>query len=340
MRHSRHRTHRRELNGKDGFAYGKLGSNSKQNAPTYNLQRLEPVDVREVWLNEDEHFTPWLASDQGLDLLSEWVGMRLKGARCEVKVGQFRADIVCNEVSDPANTATVVIENQLGASDHDHFGKLLTYASGTQSAIGIWIATDFAPEHLDAVRALNRSPDRPISLYCVQVAAWRMGRSSAVAASFNVLVRPDAPNQDSPQLVPTLNITGILNQFWSRFQEAMAEGPDWKPRHTRYASYMSYEIGDERACLSVVREPWRNRVRLYIFRGKQSLFKALKRDRRSINRELGDTAWWSSTDQRSSIDLCSPAHLYDQSKWDEEIEWMIDKLQLLDRVFRNRLERL
>ena len=305
--------------------------------PQVKLRRLEPVNVRDIWPNEEEYFTPWLASEEGLALLSEWVGIPLTHARREVNVGQFRADILCTEVSDPANTATVVIENQLGPSDHDHLGKLLTYAFGTQAAIGIWIATDFAPEHLEAIRAWNQPPDRPVSIYCVQVSAWRIGQSHTAAATFNVLVRPDSPNAAAPRLVPTADLAGILNQFWSRFHKEMAKGPGWKLRHAKNPTYMSYEIGDRRACLSVVREAGRNRARLYIFRGNESLFKALKRYRGAINRELGEPVWWSSNDRRSSIDLSGPAHLYDRSKWDEEIEWMSDKLQLLDRVFRHRL---
>lgn len=304
-----------------------------------NLGRLEPVNVRDIWPNEAGVFTPWLASRKGLWLLSEWVGVPLDDARTEVQVGQFRADVVCKDLSDPESPATVVIENQLEPSDHDHLGKLLAYACGTQAHSGIWIATDFAPEHLDAVRAWNRTKDRPVDLYCIQLAAWSIDRSRPIA-TFNVLVRPDSSKSRVMHLTSTDSHSGILNQFWSQFHEKMAtDGPGWKPRHKWDETYRSYEIGHPGACLSVVRDLARNRARLYIFRGNRWLYDALQRDRKAINRELGGRVrWCPSETERCSVDLGWPAHLYDRSKWDEEIEWMIDKLQLLDRVFRKRLE--
>ena len=43
-----------------------------------------------------------------------------------MEVGQFYADIVCRNITD---NSLAVIENQLGETDHDHLGKILTYAA-------------------------------------------------------------------------------------------------------------------------------------------------------------------------------------------------------------------
>lgn len=324
--------------------YQARGSRPTRKTRAEKLSRLERVDVRETWPNEEHDFTPWLASDRGLQLLSEWLGLLLEQGVPEVEVGQFRADVVCRDFSVPEHPTTVVIENQLGPSDHDHLGKLLTYANGLQADTGIWIATDFAPEHLDAVSAWNSPPDRTVDLYCVQLATWRIGRSRDIAATFNVVVRPDAPYLIAAQFEPSAIDTNILDQFWSRFHDVMTtKGPGWEPIHTRYETYRSFDIGHPAACLSVVRDfdIGRNRARLYIYKGNDLVYRELERDRRLIDRELGDRTDWndgSEDSERSSIDLRCPAHLYDRSKWDEEIEWMIDKLLLLDRVFRRRLE--
>ena len=308
-----------------------------------HLGQLRSVDVRDIWPNEEDDFTPWLASRKGLRLLSEWVGVPLEDAQTEVQVGQFRADIVCKDVSDPETPVTVVIENQLEPSDHDHLGKLLAYACGTQAHSGIWIATDFTPEHLDAVRAWNRPPDRPVDLYCVQLAAWSIDGSRPIV-SFNVLARPEASKSRPTYFESTASHSSVLNQFWSSFHEVMVtDGPGWTTRHVWDETFRSFEIGNKGACLSVVRDLARNRARLYIFRGNRWIYDELKRDRMSINREIGGQVRWrkgKSDNERCSIDISRPAHLYDRSRWDEEIEWMIDKLQLLDRVFRERLASL
>ena len=45
--------------------------------------------------------------------------------RRETRIGRFRADLLCR---DRATGGAVVIEAQLGPSDHSHLGQLLTYA--------------------------------------------------------------------------------------------------------------------------------------------------------------------------------------------------------------------
>lgn len=42
------------------------------------LGRLERVDPRKVWETEDRHFTPWLAQEDNLRLLSEAIGIELE----------------------------------------------------------------------------------------------------------------------------------------------------------------------------------------------------------------------------------------------------------------------
>ena len=43
-----------------------------------NLGKLERIDLREVWNNETDDFTPWLATQANLDDLSETLGMQLE----------------------------------------------------------------------------------------------------------------------------------------------------------------------------------------------------------------------------------------------------------------------
>lgn len=90
---------------------------------------MRVVDAREVWRREDEGFSPWLVKN--LDLLDEILGTKLELIGREKPVGPFFADLLC--VNKKNNNSLVVIENQLGLRDHDHLGKLLTYAAGLQA---------------------------------------------------------------------------------------------------------------------------------------------------------------------------------------------------------------
>ena len=302
------------------------------------IGQLEPVDVRSIWPNEEANFTPWLVEDEGLRLLGEWVGMRLTSGDPEVNVGRYRADVVCTDMSDPRNPAKVIIENQLGPSDHDHLGKLLTYASSSGANAGIWVATDFAPEHLAAVKAWNEPPDRTVGLYCVRVAAWRIGQSAA-APTFDVLIRPDTQGLGTLQLAPIANIRTTRRRFWIKLRQTVQSRGYHASRTSDWREYQRFEIGHPIACLSVTRETSRSGARLYLRGGwHQEVFNTLEEDRTNIDEALGAMPEWIPGDDHCTVGFIRDSHFFDESKWGEEIEWMIDRLSLLYRVFKPRLD--
>ena len=112
------------------------------------------MDIRDVWSDEAQNFTPWLAEEDNLALLSETLDMELEFKEKEKSVGPFRADILCK---DTANDSWVLIENQLDETDHKHVGQLITYSAGLQAVTIIWIARDFADGHRATLDWLNES---------------------------------------------------------------------------------------------------------------------------------------------------------------------------------------
>ena len=92
-----------------------------------DLARLQRVDLRDFWRDEAREFTPWLAQAVNLQLLSDAIGIELELVATESSVGPFKADIIAQE---SGTDDKIVIENQLERTDHDHLGKLITYASG------------------------------------------------------------------------------------------------------------------------------------------------------------------------------------------------------------------
>jgi transcriptional accessory protein Tex/SPT6 len=71
------------------------------------------------------------------------LNLELELDRKVVGVGPYKADIVA---TDASSKLKVVIENQLEKADHDHLGKVLTYASGLEAGILVWIAKKFTEE--------------------------------------------------------------------------------------------------------------------------------------------------------------------------------------------------
>ena len=109
------------------------------------LGTIERVDIREIWPNEAADFTPWLA--ENLATLGKALGLDLEFQAQEAPVGGYSLDILARDVQ---SGRPVVIENQLGQTDHTHLGQLLTYAAGFDANVIVWIAKEFRDEHRQA----------------------------------------------------------------------------------------------------------------------------------------------------------------------------------------------
>lgn len=149
------------------------------------IDRIRRVDLREVWKHEALNLTTWM--EQNLDVLNDFLDVALdpETVRREEAAGAFAVDLVAED----ENGETVVIENQLGRSDHDHLGKVLTYLAAFDATKAIWIVGDPRPEHVKAVTWLNDSS--PAAVWLVKLEAIRIGDSPA-AALLTTIVGPSS----------------------------------------------------------------------------------------------------------------------------------------------------
>ena len=153
---------------------------------TQDLGRIEKVEPRDIWPREDNNFTPWLV--ENLDVLGEELGLKVESPQTEFEIGNFRLDILA-KVNENGREVAVVIENQLAWSDHDHLGKLLTYATGVEAEYVVWIAKYFNPEHRTALDWLNRLAPEKVWVFGVEVRIIRIGGSDP-APDLRVVAAP------------------------------------------------------------------------------------------------------------------------------------------------------
>lgn len=178
---------------------------------------LEEADIREAWRHEAHEFTPWLYKN--LESLGKAVGLKqLEGEGFEVPVESFSADILAH---DAFTDTKVLIENQLAGSDHSHLGQIMTYLAGLDAKTIIWVATDFRPAHLSALKWLNEHTEEEFSFFAVKVKVVRIG-NSPFAPIFEVLERP---NEWERQLHATAvkadysELAVNRHAFWKAFVE-------------------------------------------------------------------------------------------------------------------------
>ncbi len=133
---------------------------------------IKLVDIRDIWPNEATNFTPWLVDN--IDKLSQALGMEIEVQEREADVGDFSLDIMGKDLG---SGRTVVIVNQLTETDHDHLGKLLTYAGGFDAGVLVWIAKKLRDEHRKALEWLNERTGPDVDCFGVVIEVMRIDDS-------------------------------------------------------------------------------------------------------------------------------------------------------------------
>ena len=178
------------------------------------IGKLERVPLRQVWEHEAHDFTQWL--QENIDVLNTALELNLVNVDREQAAGSFSIDLVAEDEGG----GTIIIENQLEKSNHDHLGKLITYLTGMGAKAAIWIVSDPRPEHVAAVAWLNESSSA--AFYMVKVEAVRIGESPA-APLFTLIVGPSEETKDVGQTKKEIaERYGIRKRWWTTLIERSA----------------------------------------------------------------------------------------------------------------------
>ena len=131
--------------------------------------KLFRVPLREIWKNEEYDFSAWLAEpDRISPQLGDQIGIAITLPQKEAIVGKYSTDILAEEEDTGRK---IVIENQLERTNHDHLGKVITYAAGHHASIVIWIFKEITEDHRNAIDWLNKNTDEDRLFFAVQIEA-------------------------------------------------------------------------------------------------------------------------------------------------------------------------
>ena len=309
------------------------------------LARLEPVEVREIWPDEAQDFTPWLAEDENLQLLGETLGIDLEKADTEISVGAFSADILA---LDADSGSKVLIENQLERTNHSHLGQILTYAAGLDAPTVVWIARNFTDEHRAALEWLNNATTADIRFFGLEVEVWKIG-DSAHAPKFNIVAKP---NDWTKSITPTAQLTPTRQaqlDFWRGFHAYAADRrSSIRPTTPKAHAYMTFAIGRGGFGLAAVARSERTdgpELRAeFVIGGAEAAahFETLRDERDRIHEEMGEKLEWHapSGTRKRKIFLQRDIAWQDPEQREQCHAWLIEKLDRLYQVFHDRVQRL
>ncbi len=300
--------------------------------------KITKLNLREVWPKEASDFTPWLA--ENITALGEALGIELELQSREAAVGDFSLDLLAKDLG---SGRTVIIENQLTQTDHDHLGKLLTYAAGFSASTVIWVAETIRDEHRQSLEWLNQRTDEETQFFGVVIEVFKIDDSKP-AYSFNPVVFPNEW-QKSKKREATTNVSSkgeaYRNYFQSlidelrenhRFTNAKIGQPqNW---YTFSSGFSNIPIG------AVFAMGGKTRVELYIDvqdgEKNKAIFDKLHEQKDLIQKEYGSTLEWERLDDKraSRIAIYRDGAIESSEEVLSEIkQWHIEHLLKFKKTF-------
>jgi hypothetical protein len=299
------------------------------------LAKLNKIELREIWGHEALDFTRWLAQKENLDILSEETGIELKLVKTEANVGKFSVDILAEE---EVSGRKIIIENQLEGTNHDHLGKIITYASGYDAEIIMWIVKDVRDEHQKAIEWLNEHTDENISFFLIKLELWQIENSNP-APKFEIIVSPN----EWAKVIKTNQATGDLTNtklqqldFWGKFKSYAQEiDSNLRLQTPRPQHWYDVSIGNSECHVALTINTREKLLgcEIYINQSKElfNFFRELKND---VEKEIGEEAIWVDAAKASRIKIHkSVTSVFDPASLEQHFAWLYEKTVLFRKTF-------
>jgi len=299
---------------------------------------LKNLPLRKLWPNEASDFTPWLASN--IDALGKAIGLDLELIEREASVGDFSLDLLAKDLG---TSRTAIIENQLTQTDHDHLGKLLTYAAGFSASIVIWVSESIRDEHRQALEWLNQRTDTETQFFGVVAEVLQIDDSKP-AYNFKPVVFPNEWQKSKKQKTSSnISLKGekYRTYFQSLIDELRGEYKFTGAKAGQPQSWYSFSSGMKGIQYGAnFAMGGKARTEIYIDQGdydlNKHLFDTLKNQSSEIEQDYGSSFEWERLDDKRSCRIaiyCDAVIDSSDSELEQLRKWHIENLLKLKKIF-------
>lgn len=307
------------------------------------IGKLERVELRNVWENEAYDFTQWLENNVGV--LNDALDLNLVNVDREQAAGAFSIDLVAEDEGG----GTVIIENQLEKSNHDHLGKLITYLTAMSAKAAIWIVSDPRPEHVAAITWLNEFGTA--AFYMVKVEAVKIG-DSAPAPLFTLIVGPSEESQNVGHTKKEIaERYGIRKRWWTQLIDRSAKVNKLHAHITAGEySWIGASSGIRGLGLNYVVTQDECAAELYIDRGKdseeenQAIFDQLLAHKAEIDAAFGAPLNWERLEGKRACRIrhtqSGGGYRAPEDQWPVLQDTIIKDMDRLEKALRPHLRQL
>ena len=312
------------------------------------LSKITEIPPRRYWKNESSDFTPWLAEEDNIALLSEAISLDLEVVSREEKIDGGRADLLCIESGTERN---VIIENQLEKTDPDHLGRILSYASALNANTIIWIATEFDEQYRATVDWLNRVTGEEFNFFGIEIHLLQIGDSD-YAPQFKVVAKPNDWQKRimSSSKVDERNWTDTKNnqkQYWEEFASYMEAHPSKYFHTTKPSPQPCMNIATGRSnfyvSLCINSKENKNTVQFCIEnKDPKTTFDTLLAYKLDSQKDISPDIDWLRQDniKRSMIQLSVSFDFMDTSSRQAQFEWFREFTEKFIIFFKDKIKNL
>jgi hypothetical protein len=307
------------------------------------IGKIEKVPLREIWKHEATELTKWLQENP--DVISDVVGFQLVNIEREQSTGNFNVDLIAENTSGDS----IIIENQLEKSNHDHLGKILTYLTSFDAKIAIWICSDPRPEHIKAISWLNESTD--CSFYILKIEGIKIGDSKP-AALLTLIV---GPSEITKEAGTKKREKSELHENRYKFWEMLIKRS--KEKHNLFGSISPSDytwVGAGAGKSGLQYTFWLTKedikIILYIDRGKGSddenlnILNQLKEKKNEIETIFGSELEWLEMEDKRVSEIRKVYKLggvnSPEEKWQEIIETATDGMVMFEKALKGPISKL
>lgn len=300
------------------------------------LGKIEKIeDLRTIWPHEAHDFSKWLSQEENLSLLSNTLGIDIILEELESSVGSFNVDLYATE---EGTGRKIIIENQLEDTDHDHLGKIITYASGKGAQVVIWIVKRARDEHKQAVEWLNQHTDEDIGFFLLEIELWKIN-DSLPAPKFNVVERPNDWAKTMKAVSGLSDTRKLQVDFWQAFNDYAFNKPEFKKifskRKPQPQNWYDLSVGSSAYHLSLSANTQKKFIGAGIYiNDDKELFEKFRSQKEAIESELGiELEWRIATKDCRILAITTGDIKKGENTWHKYFDWFCDMaIQLRDII--------
>lgn len=280
-------------------------------------------DLRTIWKHEARDFSKWLAKEENLSLLSETIGIDVVLKETESSVGSFSVDLFATEAGTGRK---IIIENQLEDTNHDHLGKIITYASGKGADIIIWIVKHARDEHIQAIEWLNQHTDENIGFFLLEIELWKIN-DSIPAPKFSVIEKPNDWAKTMKVVEGLSEHQKMQLEFWQSFIDYSFNKEDFKNTFTQRKAqpqhWYDVSIGRSTHHIAFTINTQKKKIgaEIYIHDDK-AIYEQFKKSSSEIEQEIGAEIIWREANKDCRILILHDGDVKKGSdNWPQYFEW-------------------